>query len=77
MHLATSTPPAFIGEALHLFDNDARHNFSECTVIDTHSVAWQQAQPQSKLSILSKYSSAAYISSLSVPGACTALLAST
>ena len=44
VHLARSTPPAFISEALQFFDNDVHHCFSECTAIDTPNVALQQAQ---------------------------------
>ena len=33
----------FIGEGLQFFDEDVRHCFSECTVIDAPNVIWQQA----------------------------------
>ena len=76
VHLARSTPPALIGEALQFFDDDVRHCFSECTAIDTPNVTWQQAQLSLSrgglgLRSLSEHSSAAYISSLSASGVCS------
>ena len=44
VHLARSTPPSMIGEGLALFDNDVRHCFAECTLVDTSDTAWQQPQ---------------------------------
>ena len=60
----------FIGEGLQFFDEDVRHCFSECTVIDAPNVIWQQAQLSLSrgglgLCSLAKHSSSAYISSLS------------
>ena len=76
VHLARSTPPALIGEALQFFDGDVRRCFSECTAMDTPNVAWQQAQLSLSrgglgLRSLSEHSSAAYISSLSASGVCS------
>eukprot|EP00731_Ephydatia_muelleri_P033521 Em0031g29a len=44
VHLARSTPPSLIVDGLALFDNDVRHCFAECTMVDTSDAAWQQAQ---------------------------------
>ena len=41
--LARSSPPSLIVDGLALFDNDVRHCFAECTMVDTSDAAWQQA----------------------------------
>ena len=66
VHLARSNPPAFIGEALQLFDDNVCRCFSECTAIDTLS------RGGVGLLILSEHSSAAYISSLCASDVCSA-----
>ncbi|KAL5496966.1 hypothetical protein EMCRGX_G013347 [Ephydatia muelleri] len=44
VHLARSTPPSLVTEALDIFDLDIRRCFTEYTSIDVSNVAWQQAQ---------------------------------
>ena len=68
VHLARSTPPSLIVDGLALFDNDVRHCFAECTMVDTSDAAWQQAQLSLSrgglgLRRLSLHSPAAYIAS--------------
>ena len=65
VHLARSTPPSLIVDGL---DNDVRHCFAECTMVDTSDAAWQQAQLSLSrgglgLRRLSLHSPAAYIAS--------------
>eukprot|EP00731_Ephydatia_muelleri_P024447 Em0016g718a len=69
VHLARSTPPSLIVDGLALFDNDVRHCFAECTMVDTSDAAWQQAQLSLSrgglgLHRLSLHSPAAYIASV-------------
>ena len=68
VHLARSIPPSLIVDGLALFDNDVRHCFAECTMVDTSDAAWQQAQLSLSrgglgLRRLSLHSPAAYIAS--------------
>ena len=44
VHLARTTPPRLASESLLLFDDDVRHCFSFCGVIDIPDEAWKQAQ---------------------------------
>ena len=44
VHLARTTPPRLASESLLLFDDDVRHCFSSCAVIDIPDEAWKQAQ---------------------------------
>ena len=45
VHLARSTPPSLLAEALSIFDlEDIYRCFTECTSVDISDVAWQQAQ---------------------------------
>eukprot|EP00731_Ephydatia_muelleri_P018161 Em0011g201a len=41
VHLARSTPPSLVAEALSFFDSDC---FTECTSVDVSDIAWHQAQ---------------------------------
>ena len=73
VHLARSTPPSLVAEALKGYDDDVCQCFSECTTIDTTDKAWLQAQLSLSrgglgLRSLSHHSSAAYIASLSASG---------
>ena len=68
VHLVRSTPPSLIGDSLTLLDNDVRHCFAECTMVDTSDAAWQQSQFSLScgglgLRRLSLHSPAAYIAS--------------
>ena len=70
VHLARSTPPSLMADALQMFDNDIHHAFAECTAVDAFGNSWQQAQLSLSrgglgLCSLSHHSSAAYISSVS------------
>ena len=76
VHLARSTPPSLIYEGLALFDDDVRHCFAECTMVDTPDIAWQQAQLSLSrgglgLPCLSLHSSAVYIASIIASGYCS------
>eukprot|EP00731_Ephydatia_muelleri_P005639 Em0002g1815a len=44
VHLARSTPPSLMADALQMFDNDIHHAFAECTAVDAFGNSWQQAQ---------------------------------
>ena len=44
VHMARSTPPSLVAEALGIFDLDIRRCFTDCTSVDILDVAWQQAQ---------------------------------
>ena len=73
MHLARTTPPRLASDSLLLFDDDVRHCFSSCAVIDIPDEAWKQAQlclSFGGLGIRSTilHSSAVYIASLSISG---------
>ena len=73
MHLARTTPPRLASDSLLLFDDDVRHCFSSCGVIDIPDEAWKQAQlclSFGGLGIRSTilHSSAVYIASLSISG---------
>ena len=73
VHLARSTPPSLVAEALKVYDDDVRQCFSESTSIDTTDKTWLQAQLSLSrgglgLHSLSHHSSAAYIASLSASG---------
>ena len=73
VHLARTTPPRLASESLLLFDDDVRHCFSSCAVIDIPDEAWKQAQLCLSFGGLgirptSLHSSAAYIASLSISG---------
>ena len=69
VHLARSTPPSLMADALQMFDNDIHHAFAECTAVDAFGNSWQQAQLSLSrgglgLRSLSHHSAAAYISSV-------------
>ena len=73
-HLAHGTRPSQAISALEAFDHNIRATFSKCTVVDTSNQAWQQAElslSRGGLGIrsLSRHFPAAYIASLSSPGA--------
>ena len=73
VHLARSTPPSLVAEALSLFDSDIRRCFTECTSVDVSDVAWHQAQlspSRGGLGLRSLYhhSSACFIASISQSG---------
>ena len=77
VHLARSTPPSHMTEALQMFDNDVHHAFAECTAVDAFGNSWQQAQLSLSrgglgLRSLSHHSAAAYISSVSASKQCSA-----
>ena len=73
VHLARSTPPSLVAEALSLFDSDIRRCFTECTSVDVPDVAWHQAQlspSRGGLGLRSLYhrSNACFIASISQSG---------
>ena len=73
VHLARSTPPSLVAEALSFFDSDIRRCFTECTSVDVSDIAWRQAQlspSRGGLGLRSLYhhSSACFIASISQSG---------
>ena len=73
VHLARSTPPSLVAEALSFFDSDIRRCFTECTSVDLSDIAWRQAQlspSRGGLGLRSLYhhSSACFIASISQSG---------
>eukprot|EP00731_Ephydatia_muelleri_P037458 Em0476g1a len=73
VHLARSTPPSLVAEALSFFDSDIRHCFTECTSVDVSDIAWHQAQlspGRGGLGLRSLYhhSSACFIASICQSG---------
>ena len=73
VHLARSTPPSLVAEALSLFYSDIRRCFTECTSVDVSEIAWHQAQlspSRGGLGLRSLYhhSSACFIASISQSG---------
>ena len=73
VHLARSTPPSLVAEALSFFDSDIRHCFTECTSVDVSDIAWRQAQlspSRGGLGLRSLYhhSSACFIASICQSG---------
>ena len=70
VHMARSTPPSLVAEALDL---DIRRCFTECTSVDVSNVAWQQAQLSPSrgglgLRSLLHHSSACFIASIGLFG---------
>ena len=75
IHLARTTPPNLVSDALSLFDDDVRQCFTRCLAVETQDVAWNQAQLSLSygglgLHSLSTHSCAAYIVSLCSSGLC-------
>ena len=75
VHLACSTPPSLMADALQMFDNDIHEAFAECTAVDAFGNSWEQAQLSLRrgglgLPSLSHHSAAAYISSVSASEQC-------
>ena len=73
VHLARSTPPSLVAEALSFFDSDICRCFTECTSVDVSDIAWHQAQlspSRGGLGLRSLYhhSSACFIASISQSG---------
>ena len=73
VHLAHSTPPSVMADALQMYDNDIHHAFAECTAF---GYAWQQAQLSLSRCGLgfcspSQHTAATYISSMSASGQCS------
>ena len=73
VHLARSTPPSVMADALQMYDNDIHHAFAECTAF---GYAWQQAQLSLSRCGLgfcspSQHTAATYISSVSASGQCS------
>ena len=73
VHMARSTPPSLVAEALGIFDLDIRRCFTECTSVDIPDVAWQQAQLSPSrgglgLRSLLHHSSACFIASIGHSG---------
>ena len=76
VHLARSTPPSLMADAMQMFDNDIHHAFAECIAVDAFGNSWQQAKLSFSrgglgLRSLSHHSAAAYISSVSASEQCT------
>ena len=72
VHLARSTPPFLVAEALSIY-LDIRRCFTECTSVDVSDVAWQQAQLSHSrgglgLRSLLHHSSACFIASIGHSG---------
>ena len=44
VHLARSTPPSPMADALQMFDNDIHEAFAECTAVDAFGNSWELAQ---------------------------------
>ena len=66
VHLACSTPPSLMADALQMYDNDIHDAFAECTAVDAFGNSWEQTQLSLSrgglgLHSLSHHSAAAYI----------------
>ena len=75
VHLACSTPPSHMADALQMFDNDIHVAFAECTAVDAFGNSWEQTKlslSRGRLGLrsLSHHSAAAYISSVSASEQC-------
>ena len=73
VHMARSTPPSLVAEALGIFYLDIRRCFTECTSVDVSNVAWKQAQLSPSrgglgLRSLLHHSSACFIASIGHSG---------
>ena len=78
VHLARSTPPAFVPEGLTLFDAEVRRHFCDCVAIDPSDSEWLQVQLSLSrgglgLRRLALHCSAAYLASVNKAG-CSAPL---
>ena len=78
VHLARSTPPAFVSEGLALFDVEVRHHCCDTVAIDPSDSKWLQVQLSLSrgglgLHWLALHCSAAYLDSVNKAG-CSAPL---
>ena len=73
VHLARSTPPAYVSEGLALFDVEVRRHFCDCVAIDASDSEWLQVQLSLSrgglgLIRLAVHSLAAYLASINKAG---------